>query len=360
MVLALLRGENLRLFSRFELRPAARLNLIVGANAAGKTTLLEAIFVLSRARSFRATRASELAGDEGSHWSVFAELEAGEWGHRIGVGLREQSLETRLDQRERVGAAELARALPVQLIEPAAHRLLDDGPAYRRSYIDWGVFHVEQSFIGLWRRYQRALKQRNRALRLNLTKSAVRAWDTELSESGEAITQLRLRHVEQTRPHFERLAAQLLDDTVPTLRLQPGWNTDMPLLVALREQWESHQRAGTTLQGPHRAELKISLADRKAQHRLSRGQQKLLIAAMVMAQARTLIDRGTQAPVLLIDDFESELSQAYQARWAEVLALYPGQVFVTAFEPPQALRPLRPAMFHVEQGVLRHATDCDE
>lgn len=351
--IARFKGENLRLYSQVELRPHERLNLIVGSNAAGKTTLLEGLYILGRARSFRAADQGELAGSGGRWWHLFAELsdEQQGWSDKIGAGWSPEGQQLRLNE-QRAKSSELARRLPIQLIDPVGHRLVEDGPGYRRSYLDWGVFHVEHHFFGAWQRYQRALKQRNQALRMGLSDAAVSAWDAELAESGGLVTAARRRHVENLAVNFEPLAEELLQLPEAQLDFQAGWNEQRELITVLKEQLVQHRRLGVTAQGPQRAELKLSLGSQRLRGRVSRGQQKLLVAALVLAQCRILTDAGLPPPVILVDDFGAELSAEYQNRLATVLNRYPGQMFITAFERPQAFESGSMSMFHVEHGRL--------
>lgn len=356
MAVALLRGENLRLYRHLQIEPHPQLNLIIGDNAAGKTTLLEALFVATRGRSFRAQNLAELSGPAHPAWNAFVELGRGADRHRVGIGWTRDGTEMRLDEERNARISDVVRLVPMQLIDPLAHRLLDDGPAYRRSFVDWGVFHVEHEFLDIWRRYQRALKQRNRALRESLNIRAVEAWNEELSSTGESLTRMREQHVAATGPTFSLWAERLLGKKAAAIEWHRGWPAEESYRETLTRSIAQHQSIGTTVQGPHRAELKITLADAKAKGRVSRGQQKMLTAAMVLAQAELLIGEGVPAPVLLLDDFASELAPEFQARLAEALAEYRGQKFVTAFELPAAFTRNEAAMFHVEQGTV-HAMD---
>lgn len=354
MAVALLRGENFRLYRTLELEPHPQLNLIVGGNASGKTTALESLYTPVRGRSFRAGALSELCGTASDGWTVFLEThgDAGTSGHRLGMGWNREGTKLRMDDDRSVRLAEVIRAVPLQLIDPLAHRLLDDGPAYRRSYIDWGVFHVEHHFHDLWRRFQRALQQRNRALRDQADARSVNAFNEELASTAETLTAMRERHVLATAPGLARWSAALLGDVEVKTAFHRGWPADEDYRDTLTRSLEQHQRLGTTVQGPQRAELRIDVGQGRAKGRASRGQQKLLITAMILAQAEVLIEAGVTAPILLMDDFSSELSTESQARLAEHLVRYRGQKFITSFEPLPAFSGHSARLFHVEQGKI--------
>jgi DNA replication and repair protein RecF len=348
------RGENLRLYQRFEMQPSDRLNLILGPNAAGKTTLLEGLYLLGRARSFRTSEAAELQGKNGASWNLFAEVDNEGNTDRLGIGWNGSEQEQRVNG-EKARASALPKALPLQLIDPVGHRLVEEGPGYRRSYLDWGVFHVEPQFYGAWQRYQRCLRQRNQALRQNLPAAAISAWDEELSVSAEQVSDSRRRHAEALGDHLGEWVEALLGISDTRTEFLQGWSGEVPYRKLLEDQLPQHRRLGATTQGPHRAELKLWLAGQKAKGRVSRGQQKLLVAALVLAQCAILIGAGMPPPVVLIDDFAAELSAVYQERFAQALMKYPGQIFITAFELPAVLKDRAATTFHVEHGSLIQA-----
>jgi len=357
MQIVQLRAENFRLFEQLSLpqnRPfSGRLNLFVGENAAGKTTLLEMLYCLNRGRSFRGSSPQELLGEKKGQWTLFGRQRA-DSGFEHGVGLQwtSKGLQARVDGQPAV-ASELLRLCPVQILEPGMHRVLLDGPTYRRSFIDWGVFHVEHSFLDVWRRYRRALRQRNQLLRQQRSEREIAAWETELAESGEAIHQLRLAHLARIAPKARARIQTLLAEGEWDFELHPGWSTQWSLREALTQQRKRDLQFSTTLNGPHRAELKIRAGDRAIRNRISRGQQKLLLAALLLAQCEDIHAQAGVAPILLIDDFSAELASHYQEALLAELQGYAGQVFMTAFELNDVLQRANPALFHVEHGTVR-------
>jgi DNA replication and repair protein RecF len=353
-------GENFRLFPAFSFEPRPGLNLLLGANAAGKTTLLEAIYALGRAKSFRGA-APEQAGAAGAHWRLLGRLAPAQ-GPPLAVGLNWQpaGLDLRLDQAP-AAVQDLVRRVAVQILEPDSHRLLEDGPVYRRRYLDWGVFHVEHRFYPAWRRYQRALKQRNQALRAGAGRAEVEAWNAELIASGGEVQETRDSHLQHLREALGPVLESLLGPQEWSLELSRGWTAGVSLEQALAEHYEQDRRQGKTAAGPHRAELRLKLAGRSAKRQVSRGQQKLLIAALLLAQARLVQERSGVSPVLLVDDFPAELGAPFQQALIGALLAYPGQCFVTSIERTAALGAVaesaaengsKNAVFHVEHGAV--------
>jgi DNA replication and repair protein RecF len=354
MRLAQLRADNFRLLQNPSLRPHRRLNFILGPNAAGKTSLLEAIYVLGRGKSFRGHSPAELSGAQGRRWGAAGQVATEDRpGTDISVRWTPEGVVASLAGQGDVAVLELVRALPIQILEPGMHRLLQDGPSYRRSFLDWGVFHVEQDFYPTWRRFQRALRQRNQALRGGAADTAVRAWEGELVQSTLRIQALRQAHLDAIRPRFGVLVRDLLGISDWLLDLHPGWSRDHSYAESLSTQLARDRRMGTTVEGAHRAELRIRLDAHNARNRVSRGQQKLLVAALLIAQAELIRTQRGVAPLLLVDDFGAELATEFQRRFLAALRSYPGQLFITSFELGEGLADARgAALFHVEQGVV--------
>lgn len=347
-----LRAENFRRFERLSLPITGRLNLFVGDNAAGKTTLLEMLYCLGRGRSFRGNALQELVGPLQRQWTVFAQLEGEDGAARTcgvqwnpeGLVLRENGAEARI--------VDLLRLIPIQILEPSMHRLVLEGPSYRRSFLDWGVFHVEHRFLDAWRRYRRALRQRNQLLRLRRGAAEIAAWEPELAESGEVLHALRQAHLRSIEPRLLPRMQSLTEEGDWSFELYPGWSAELGLAEALARGRARDLELGATAQGPHRAELKIRSSARAVRNRISRGQQKLLLAAMLLAQSEEIARITGLAPILLIDDLNAELAPRYEQRLVAELRAYVGQVFITAFAPIEGLQDAA-TVFHVEHGTVR-------
>ena len=212
---------------------------------------------------------------------MFGNLSSGEPG-RIGVSVsRATGLTVRIDGRAGT-RAELVRTLPVQVLEPASHELIDGPPAIRRQFLDWSVFHVEQSFLEAWQQYRRALQQRNAALKLHSAEAAW-AWDATLVSSGLVVDQCRRELLRRMQAPLQKAGTALLDAEVE-LKYRSGWAEGTDLAEALRAARERDQQMSSTTVGPHRADLGVSVRERRARDSVSRGQEKLVVAALTLAQ----------------------------------------------------------------------------
>jgi DNA replication and repair protein RecF len=280
-------------------------------------------------------------------------FEVGESVRPVGVRYSREGFEARAAGNRIGSLAELASILPVQAIDPEVHRLVEEGPAERRRYLDWGVFHVEPRFVDQWRRYQRALKQRNAALRAESPDSVVRAWDPELIEAGRALTQSRRQYFDKLQPHVAEAGQRLLGAPIE-LSLSDGWLAGTDLADAIEHAWARDRERGTTHAGPHRADLSIRVGGDLAKHRVSRGQQKLTAAAMLLGQLRCDEILGSPTAALLVDDPAAELDSANLERLISLILDLPGQLFVTALDPSMAAFQRLPVArrFHVEHGKI--------
>jgi DNA replication and repair protein RecF len=354
MTLRSLEIRDFRCIEQAELDLDARCNLISGANASGKTSLLEAIFFLGRGRSFRTPRAETLIRRGQSHLLVAGRRESGGGALRpVGVRYGRDGFEARAGGQRLRGLADLAVEIPVQSIDPEVHRLVEEGPLERRRYLDWGVFHVEPGFVDHWRRYQRALKQRNASLRAGGSEAEVRAWDPELIEAGEILAAARRRYFEPLQSEVASMGRRLLGTPVE-LALSDGWAADSSLSEAVARAWPRDRDRGTTHAGPHRADVSVRVGGDPARHRVSRGQQKLTAAAMLLGQL--VCDAALDSPTaaVIVDDPAAELDAANLGRLISVISGLPGQLFFTALDPSlEAFSGLpTPRRFHVEHGQI--------
>jgi DNA replication and repair protein RecF len=347
MPLAELRIENLRCVEAAAMEFAPELNLIAGENGAGKTSILEGIFLLGRGRSFR-TRSSERLIRHGQEkLTVFGRTDDHPPKHAGLEVSTDGGTRARINGEDVQSLLELSGVIPVQAIDPEIHKLVDQGPERRRRWLDWLVFHVEPSFGVHWGRYSRALKQRNAALRLGAPDVA--AWDVELVRNGVAITEARQRTLHRLGPlleqNFERFGA--LDVSVG---FTTGWLADTALEDALKSHSDRDRKQGTTTVGPHRADVLLRRQHRSARETLSRGQQKLTAVAMVVSQLRMLQSESSRPAVLLLDDPAAELDAKNLHRLFDELASLRCQMIATSLTPETALFQAPKATFHVEQG----------
>src|SRR5690606_33815032 len=203
--------HHLRRLSGVEVAPGPGLNLFVGDNGAGKTSLLEAVHLLAYGRSFRGRVRDGLVATDAAALEIYAEWqeESSQRARKAGLRHGGQVWEGRLDGQPVASLGELCAALAAVSFEPGSHALVGGGGEPRRRYVDWGLFHVEQAFLPLWRRYARALKQRNSLLKQRASGGQLDAWDRELADAGEPMTQLRATYLRQLQAPLGTISADL-------------------------------------------------------------------------------------------------------------------------------------------------------
>jgi DNA replication and repair protein RecF len=238
----------------------------------------------------------------------------------------------KLDGAKASSLAELAPLLPVQIIDPEIHRLIEEGPSRRRRFLDWGVFHVEPRFVRDWQRFQQVLKQRNAALKSQQPRDVIAAWEGDLVRYGEAVSAARSGYVTKLAEHAVSVTKSLLGMEL-SLSYRHGWVRDLSLAEALRQSWKQDQESGATQVGPHRAELGIRLDGNSVKDRISRGQQKLLAAALLLAQVRMFPADSPVRPSLLLDDPAAELDNERLAGLINEVGSQSVQLVVTALHP---------------------------
>ncbi|MBT8084583.1 MAG: DNA replication/repair protein RecF [Woeseia sp.] len=342
--------RDFRCLPAAELAPHAEFTLIFGPNASGKTSLLEAIGYLGRGRSFRGAATRDLVRHGSQEFLLTGRVALAGSDHKVGVSNGPDGLQQRIDGESGGGLAALAELLPLQVIDPEVHELVAGAPEGRRRFMDWMTFHVEQGYLAVWRRYRRALKQRNAQLKSGI--NALDSWDEELAAAGTELDAARRRVLEVALPIIETSASELLQAPV-SFDYHRGWAADNSLREAFTEGRQRDLQAGATQSGPHRADLRLRVDERLARRLVSRGQQKLLASSMVLGSVAVVAERLGRVPLLLLDDPAAELDQESLGRLMAAVAALKGQVIATALTAEAAPLPTELAVFHVEQGDLK-------
>ena len=330
-------------------------NLIYGANGAGKTSILEAVAYLWRARAFRAAGNRELVRHGQEDFVLFGRAVAENREVTLGVRNGRSGLDIHMNGEKNQSVASLAEALPLQVVDPDVHNLVAGGPEGRRRYIDWIAFHVEQGYLEGWRRFRRALKQRNAALRETTARGTLTGWNEELSNLGIAVDATRRRMIDIVGPMFEEFGKTLLRSPVSFEYLQ-GWSANKTLHEALADAIDRDLQFAGTQVGPHRADLKVNVEDRRARKLVSRGQQKLLACAMILAATKVVQTHIEKPLLLLLDDPAAELDRDAIVRLMRCVERLGSQVVATVLDPSQPLFTGTTPMFHVEHGVIQRVS----
>ena len=355
MRVAAIEVRHLRILDSVDVEFSPQVNLLVGSNGSGKSSLLEAIHIIGSGRSFRSHRLRDVVTQGKSGLRIVGRT-VGNDGSTETVGIEHSldGLRVRRGGTDIRTASELAAFLPTVAVTPDSYRLITDGADMRRRIIDRLLFHVEPLYLDHYQRYRRALRQRNAAVRGGAGDGELGGWDAELVAAGEQLTAHRVRYLDRALPSMKEVVARLVGMPVD-IRFHRGWDSEMSLRDACESLLTSDRLRGYTQAGPHRADLRFTIDGRPLRHSLSRGEMKLFVTAVAVAQVHDLAAVLGYPPVVLVDDLASELdSDSRRLCLAELNALG-AQLFLTAVPEYGLDRGDIQAgrLFHVEQGRIR-------
>jgi DNA replication and repair protein RecF len=348
---------SLRNIVQAKIECSPRFNLFFGDNAAGKTSILEAIYYLSSGKSFRTHHHDRIIHIEHDHLTLFSQLQFENSLLPIGMRrFRNGMIQIHIANDPVSSVAEISRYLPVQFIGSDSHRILSDGPKYRRQFLDWGLFHIDPQFFTHWKAFQKLLIQRNAALKARASKDELLVWNRIFAVSGEELNMMRQHYVNEFTPIFMEIISILLPDINLSIDYSQGWDQGVTLETCLNQNASRETYAGHALFGPQRADLNLSVEELPAQDALSQGQQKLVSYALKLAQGLHLYTSTGKAPVYLIDDLPSELDSQKRSLVTSILSSLNCQVFITGISSHDLDELMdsndQNSMFHVKHGTI--------
>lgn len=321
------RVRNIKAAALHQLQP---FNVFYGKNGSGKTSVLEAIHILATGRSFRTHIPKNYIQIQQSDALIFAQS------HQEKMGVQkfitgEQQIKVNGDSVATQG--QLARLLPLQLIDPLSTEIIDHGAKPRRQLIDWLMFHVEPNFYPTWQYYARALKQRNTLLKTQrqLKLQDLEPWNQMLAEYGELLHSQRLSVLQQWQLFFQQDLQMLLPELEIKIEYSAGFHPEIGLLQDLQQAHNRDVERRYTEYGPHRADLRFKTPMGDADVVLSRGQKKLLVMALKLSQI-AMLHASNKETVVLLDDLTAELDLTAQRRLIERLSQLGSQVFLTTLD----------------------------
>ncbi len=350
-----------RNISSAELNSLKKINIIYGRNGSGKTSVLEAINILGLARSFRTAKFNAVIKENEDFCMVHGTL-TGRRERAIPVGVirkRNKEFLIKIDGQKTSSIHLLAERIPIQILNSDTFQILEGGPIVRRKFLDWGVFHVEQEFNHYWRRLMRALKQRNEALRHAKIRrlDAVRLWDKEILTTSKVIDGIRENYFAVLEKNFSGINKRLIGDLDVEIEYFPGWDKRKGLEEHISEKLEIDLKRGFTSVGAHRATFDIKNGKNDAKLDLSRGQQKLAVASLVIAHGLAVNEMSGKHLLYLVDDLPAELDDINLSTLLLVLIeLDFAQIFITCINVDTIISKLSiidaVKLFHVKHGEV--------
>ena len=356
----------MRNLKQVNLHDLARVNVFYGRNGSGKTSVLEAIHLLGMSRSFRGNSVKSLITHGESSCVAFGMIDnqqgsGGGAGVSLGVQ-RSVAGEALIKVAGRTvrSVAQLVEHLPLQVINSDSFELLTGSPRARRQFLDWGVFHVEHRFLEQWQRFQRGIKQRNKLLRHGkIREQELAVWTRDLARYGATIGEFRQAYIKLLVPRFREIVAQLIPSLADGLELRylQGWDRQSSYEDALHSSAPADIERGYTHVGPQRADIRVLIDGRIAADTLSRGQQKLVVCSLKLAQGQLMSEQGLKTCAYLVDDLPSELDLEHSRQVCQLLASLEAQVFITCVDQADIASAWPEdsggmAMFHVEHGTV--------
>ena len=329
----------------------SRFNIISGDNGSGKTSLLEAIYVLCQAYSFRTHQLKQCINHDKSGFLLFGRFDD----HKAGLAKSDKRLEIHVDGESIKRRSELVRKTPINIVNSDSFVLLDGAPQKRRAFIDWCMFHVEPGYAEQWRLFQHALRQRNRLLKSRQDIKLLDYWDKHIIEPSLSLSAMRRDYCKKLQAIVADELCEILSGIPLELEYQQGWPDDLSLEDAINSSRARDIRSGFTNMGIHRDDLRFRSQGRNASEILSRGQGKRLCLALLLA-ALKVVDKSRQNRIiLLIDDLNSELDSKAQNMIYQQLVEMDLQIFISNIDSvvPEPVRGKEIKLFHVEHGIIR-------
>lgn len=352
--------EHFRNLTAVDLEFDHGFNFLLGNNGSGKTSLLESIFYLGHGRSFKSSVATRIISYDQPHFTLHGRIR--EQQHQWTVGLqklRQGNTIVKINGEDGNKISDLAHLLPMQIITPEGLTLLNGGPSYRRAFLDWGLFHHQTAFHQAWSNLYRLLKQRNAALQQTYDYEHLKVWDMELAKIAHQVSLWRAEYAEALRPEIEQTCRLFLPELDIQVSFHQGWEKNSDYAEILRNGFERDKAVGYTMSGPQKADFRFKANGFPVEDVLSRGQLKLLMCALRLAQGEHLTTQKNRPCIFLIDDFASELDENKRALLAERLKQSGAQVFVSAISAEQLrqMQPEKHRTFRVENGVISQTNE---
>jgi DNA replication and repair protein RecF len=357
---------NVRNIQQISITPSPHFNFIYGPNASGKSALIEAVFLLGRAKSFRTSSIRSVISSTKDKLIVTGEiLDDEDFSVPLGIQSDGKTVDIKINHQANKKKIELAYKLPLQIIHPRSFELLDASSQKRREFMDWGIFNQDEKYLPVWQNYKKVLLHRN-ALLKSKSINQIHVWNNELVNYGTILNGYRNSYLDALRPFLKKTIAHFINLDDIDIKLINGWSNDKKYGQHLIDEFERDLRYGFTQSGPHRADFQLLLGNKLAKDVVSRGQLKIIIICLKMAQIELILHLNNSFGCILIDDFAAELDKENRFRILKFLNEHKCQTFITTaecndFGDLSFIENYK--LFHVEHGKINlinvpHGTSC--
>lgn len=354
MKLEQVRLYNFRCYPEAEIFPDARFNVIYGLNGQGKTSVLEAIGLLTFLRSFRNAKNAEMLRFGQSEGLVSGRVSSGDLSYQLAVKVWPNRKQATFNGKSCKYLSEYVGRLSSVSFSPTDLEIVRGSPENRRVWIDKLAQVIDPTHADAVARYQKILEHRNRQLkavsegRQQRLGEDFETWTDELVLWGSKIIHNRIHSVDKTGDRIEKYYGQIAGENVPInieyqseilAKLTTGHATpyslellSQALRIGLQNSLPKEQILGTTIVGPHRDDLAITMASHPVRAFGSQGEVRSLVLAMRLTEVETCKDVQGVSPILLIDDFSSELDSERRKFLLDYLCDSESQVFLSTTE----------------------------
>ena len=341
--------RNFRLFTECVFRPdTSAVTVLLSPNGSGKTSILEAVYALATASSFRTTTAVDMIRTSTElaevHGVLFQQERRVQVDLTLTKGVRSVSKRMLVNGQRPTSRAALSAVLPLTIFTPEGVDVVRQGPEHRRVFLTTLLTDADLSTGELVERYARVLQQRNALLKQwqgqRLSPSALdelAVWDGEFCTTAELLVAARERLLTTLSPLVQLYYQDLAQNTLPvTLSYERSWSG--PLLTALQQSLHDDLHRGYSTVGPHRDDVALHLDGRDARRQASQGEQRSFALALRLAGHHVVREQRGVDPLLLLDDVFSELDPVRSDRLLHLLPA--GQTLVTTASPlPSGMTP---------------------
>lgn len=348
-----LKLNNFRCYASLDQTFNTAITIIDGVNGSGKTALIEAIYWQTTGRSFRHHKSVDLIRHKQKQLTVFSEYQSIEQHqiHKLGVSYSKNNKKIIKHNGQIIRRqTDVAQQFPVIAIDPNAFLWIDHTPSFRRSYLDWLVFHVEPNYLRIWKQSQKVQQHLNKLLKSSVI-DELDLWQQTYAQLAQHTTILREQVVEQIQQRFNKLIKLFLPTVEDvTITYNKGWLSD-DLLQELSNKQSQHLKQGFIGIGVNKADLVCLVNGLPAQVVLSRGQKKLIAVIMYLVFIEIFENTHQQPPVICIDDIDSELDDRSLSLLATYIQQQPRQIFLTTVNANSIKKYFMDCeVFHVKQN----------
>ena len=349
-----LHSRSFRGLADMTFEPGAGVNIIYGANAQGKTSVLEAVLYAATTRSHRTTTDMELARHGSNEFHVKASATTGGCPVNIEAHWWKGAKRFKVNGLAQSRLSDILGRLCVVFFSPEDIALVKGAASNRRLFLDMELSQLQPPYLRALQQYRQALRQRNELLRQHQCDPDMLAvWEAQLAEHGHVLMTDRDGAIHELSTMASALYAQLIEDEPLTLSYQPDIADPNAIADTLQKTRASDIQRKNTCRGPHRDDVDIQIAGKSARTYGSQGQQKSAALILKLAEVELMRQRMGEYPVVLLDEALAELD-ANRARRLLKAVPEAAQAIITTAQPIELLPLSREnaTLFHIDRGHL--------